>query len=861
MINSRHLPPHAVDRPSLRQLLDSGADAPLSLIVAPAGAGKSVLLAQWVASRADLLAAWLDITPDDASPVVFSARLMDSIAALSPQYERPSAPLGTNEGRLGEPFLEDFARSLAGLDRVVLIFEDLDALTGSPILVDLWRLVDLLPANVHAVFASRADLHLGWSRHRLRHGLVELRQADLAFDDETTARVLERITRYAPSPEALAAVVSRTEGWAAGVQLTALGFRFSGDPDRVVDSLASSERLVVEYMNEEVLDALNPARRDALLKVAVADAFSADLVHALTGMEGAAFIADLERDSLFTITVPGQRGWYRFHPLFRDLLRMRLHASDPSGEAGLLETTALWFLETGDLEGGLDYLCRAHLWDAALEHLLGDAPAMPTVERAATIARWLGRIPPEARARHPHTDLIRGVAEMMSGHGAVAVEELYTLSTDERLSLGERQIALAYLAAGVQFIPHPESFLEAARRGLALLDLAPSAPRPSVLGVDGCLLHLLCELSLGRACFLLGEFPAARAAVSNAVRSAEMAPATYLVDALGFSALVDAFTGRLDEGTERADEALGIARGFELLGHHASADAFLARATIAIQRGEPEAGALALSEAAMRAAANGRVQLMWVAHLLAKLIDPDDTDAATASTPPGPPPPLVRRSLMALEMRQARFRGVPIPPPITVRTWSAMAFEDLAGLLETGRTAVARARMEDTRFADEPTSPLEEVERNLIVAWMWSLEGRRLNARDALGAALDAAEPEGLVHPFVRAGEAVIDLVDDMFGAHSEFARHVVRAGRPRTAPRGALLEELTPRELELLAFLPTRLTIADIADRCYVSTNTIKTHLKHIYRKLGVPGRNGAVDRAVQLNLLRVAAPEFVSV
>lgn len=860
MDNSRKPPSHAVDRPSLRHVLDSGVDAPLSLIVAPAGAGKSVLLAQWVASRQDHLTAWLDITAEDASPAVLSSRLVDAVAALSPRFERPSAPLRTAEGRLGGPFLEEFAASLAELERIVLIFEDLDRLSGTPILTDLWQLVEILPPNVHAIFSSRADLHLGWSRHRLRHGLVEIRQSQLAFDDETTARVLERITRLAPSPATLAAVVSRTEGWAAGVQLTALGFRFATDPDRVADSLAQSDRLVVEYMSEEVLDALQPARRDALQKLAVTDEFCEGLVHSLTGEDGATFIAELERDSLFTVAVPGEGGWYRFHPLFRDLLRLKLRALDPGREESLLEATATWFLDSGDLDNGLDYLCRARRWDSALELVVADASSTATVEHTSAIARWLARIPDEARARHPHAELLLGVAEMMNGHGAAAVERLYALSTGDRLSAGELQIALAYLAAGVQFLPHSDSFVEAARRGLRSLERQPDAPRPAMLGIDGSLLRLICALSLGRGCFLLGDVHAARAAVADVVRSGELVPTPHLVDALGFLALMNAFSGRLADATERADEALGIAREFRLLAHPASADAFLARAVVAVQRGESEAGALALSEAGVRAAANERVQLMWIAHLVAKLIDPDGTDAVTSSGPPAPPPPVVRRSLMALEMRRARLRGTPVPPPISVRSWSEISFEEIAGLLAARRTDAARARMDELR-SDESSSPVVSVERGISVAWMWSLEGRRLNAREALGAALREAESEGLVHPFVRAGKDVIELVEEMFCAHSEFARRAVRAGRHRTTPRGVLLDELTPRELELLAFLPTRLTIADIADRCFVSTNTIKTHLGHIYRKLGVPGRNAAVERAGQLSLLRVAAADSVSV
>jgi LuxR family maltose regulon positive regulatory protein len=146
------------------------------------------------------------------------------------------------------------------------------------------------------------------------------------------------------------------------------------------------------------------------------------------------------------------------------------------------------------------------------------------------------------------------------------------------------------------------------------------------------------------------------------------------------------------------------------------------------------------------------------------------------------------------------------------------------------------------------------------MAWMCEIDGRPLRAREHLESALAIAHVEGLVHPFLRAGERVIDLVDEMFSAHDDFARRIARVARAATTrSHTSLVQELTARELELLAYLPTRLTIGDIAERCYVSTNTVKTHLGHIYRKLGVPGRNAAIERAVELNLLQRRDAEIV--
>ena len=184
--------------------------------------------------------------------------------------------------------------------------------------------------------------------------------------------------------------------------------------------------------------------------------------------------------------------------------------------------------------------------------------------------------------------------------------------------------------------------------------------------------------------------------------------------------------------------------------------------------------------------------------------------------------------------------------------WSPIAFEEVAGLLADGQPAAARVRLAQLRFERDPLRPLRSVELELLLAWLCALEGRRSVAREHLDAALSIATPERIVDPFVRAGAFVGDLIDDLVGTRSEFARFVVGRIRAGAVVRDRrLMDDLTPRELELLAFLPSRLTIAEIAVRCFVSTNTIKTHLGHIYRKLGASGRDAAIDRAVELGLI----------
>lgn len=852
MTEARRIPAHAVDRPALRRQLDSGVAAPLSLVVAPAGAGKTVLLSQWAHSRPDIAVAWFDISAADDAPAPFARRLVEVVTEVVPDLTAPAAPVETSEDRLGEAFLEDFTGMLAEAGDVVLVFDDLDRLSGSAILADLWRMVDLLPPNAHAVFSSRVDLQLGWSRHRLEHGLIEIRQRQLAFDDDTTARVISQIAGKSVSDEAVSAVTARTEGWAVGVQMTALSLRFSDDPERIVDELADTDRLVVDYLSEEVLDALTPERREALMRIAVVDEVCAGLVEALADVDGAGFLADLERDSMFIVPVAGHPGWYRFHRLFRDLLLYRLRAHDGRAEARLQEAAADWYLSQSAAETAVEYLLRARRWERVLERVLASGRDVFEEVRTATVSGWLRRVPAEVRVQHLDAELLFAIAEGMTGRGLVAVDAMRALLGTGRLSIGQRQVALAYLAAAVQFHPHAELFLEASRDALALLDAHPDAELPDLLGLTTRpLLRVLAMGSLGRAHLFLGDLRPARRAIEPIIENAGFSYAPYRVHLLGTLALINALEGDLTDAAEQSDEALAAAREFGLLSHPAPADAYLARAIVAIQRGEPDVGALALAEGGIRAAANQRTQLMWIAHAVGLLVDPGDAQLA-GTEPPGPPPPVVRQALVAAAMRRARSLGSPMTPPSGISAWSPIAFEEIASLLTGGQFAAAHSRLAQLRFEPDPRAPLAGVEFEVLQAWTLALEGRRPQARERLAAALALAEPEWLVDPFIRVGPPVAELLDDLFPAKSEFVRAVIaRARTAMTAGRRALADDLTPRELELLAFLPSRLTIADIAARCFVSTNTIKTHLGHIYRKLGVSGRDAAIERALELGLM----------
>jgi LuxR family maltose regulon positive regulatory protein len=844
--------PHAVDRPALRARLDAGHDAPLTLVVAPAGSGKSVLLAQWVATLRGVRVAWLDLTDADDDPVSLLRSLTSELVALDPAFlELEHAPRPAAAG-LGRPLLEAVAACFAAASvPVVLVLDDVHRLTNRELVDDLWQLVDLLPPGGQLVLSSRVDLAIGRSRHRLRHATVELREADLAMDAATTAAVIERITRRSVDDATAEAIVAHTEGWAAGVQLTGLGLRFRPDAREFLDALADGERLALEYLSEEVLDAQPRGTREALLALSVLDDFTPALAETVAGIDdGVAFVRGLERDSMFVHAVPGAPGTYRFHHLFRDLLRRRLQATDPSAEPRLLSTAAEWYVQQDQIPAAIEALLAGRHGEAALDLIV--TRGRDVYERGATttVARWLERVPEEIRLTRPDAQLMYAILEGMSGRAGLAEMIARELLAGSDTTPGLRVVAKTYLAGCVQFLPHPQTFLSDGLEAQELLDTVGSDEIPDIMRLSTPPnLRVFASVSIARAYFLLGQVATARRHLVGALESTDAVYGPYRIHGLGSLALVEAWDGRLRRATELADEALELARQLDLLTHPAPADAYLARSLVAIQRGEPEIGAFALHEGYVRAASNARHQLMWIAHAQARLVDPRGTESSAAA-PATPAPPIVKDAMEGLARRLQREAGAPAAPSHAT-SWSRVAYEDVAGMIARGDTDAARTRLAEMSLPD-PAPPVAFVDVQLLRAWAAAVDGRTGEARERVQRALNVAEPEDLVKPFLRAGDAIVAIVRALPGPAEGLRRRILdRAAQGRRAPAQQLAEPLTARELELLAYLPSRMTNAELATACFVSLNTVKTHMAHIYRKLDANGRDAAIVRARELGLL----------
>ncbi len=798
----------------------------------------------------------------DNDPVRFSKKVLGGLAAIRPEFADLTDLVSMHGGGLGTPLLEALPAHMADLPATVIVVDDLHRLSNVTLLDDLGRLLDLLPPGVHLVVASRADPPFGWLRHRSHRDVTEIRQSDLAFDEAESAELLERITGRRLGADSVAALVNRTEGWAAGLQLAGVTLRLQPDADAFVAQFSGDDRLVADYLGEEVLHLQTPDRRQFLLRSSVLNRMSAGLLSHLTGEPRAQVILEeLERESMFLVPLDNHREWFRFHHLFRDLLRYRLRAEDPAGERLLLRRAATWYLQRGEVGVAIEHLLRAEDWDGALDVIITQGSTVFEQGEMATVIHWIDQVPPAARADRHDINLLLGVLKGIEGHLVGAEDVLRRVATNRRASAGERACAQTFLAALAQWRPNPVNSVQLAERALEMLDSLNGREIPDLLNLtDAQSLETMAVISGGRAHFLAGNMAKARDWLERGLATLGVTYSIWRISGLGSLGLLEAWCGRTARAEALADEALAVAREAGFLNHPSSADAYLALAFAALERGEPHRAALSLHEGSVRAEANQRAQLSWVSQLAFASLQaadghPDEAIAiirSSGSAIPSPPPPIVRDRLVALHGRLLRLGGHPERALQTLGDQTAgsatVTIERASAALTLGQLDLAEKILGGSPHAGWPDEPLEQVENLLLRAWLDRSEGSTHEARTSLMQAVALAEQHALVEVFVRAGAPVVALFAALPKISPGFRQIVLtRAERAATTPipGGDLADPLTDREMEVLSYLPSRLSNHELAKRCFVSVNTIKTHTTHIYRKLNVVSRDDAVRRA----------------
>jgi LuxR family maltose regulon positive regulatory protein len=869
-----------VARPRLLELLDEGAKGPLTLLAAPAGYGKTLLLTSWTTGPGPPgPVAWVRAGPGDQHPPQFWAQVL---AALRGSGALPPDGLLAGldpQAEVGDEFLRAVVGGLLELDRpVVLVLDDLQEASGPAVTSQLRFLLRHAPSQLRLVVSSRADPPLALHRLRVAGQLTELREADLAFSREEAAALLADHAVELSEAE-LELLWRRTEGWAAGLRLAALSMRDHPRPGQFVTDLAGDDRAIAGYLVEEVLAVQPPELRAFLLRTSVADRLSGDLADALTGgSDGARVLARLEREHVFTSASGPTRAWYRYHPLFAELLRAELRYGHAAELPDLHRRAAAWHAADGRPVPAVRHALAAGDVDQAAGLLTTAWAPLLAEGQAAVLGELVARLPGE-RVR--------------------AAPELAVVAALSRLALGELEEADAWLgvaaAAGPRFADQaggPGAAMRLARLYRARLvgevadaGSAARAPMASDRVEEGSDAdddqRTLVNALRGSAQLWSGQLEEAAASLEQARADADQTGRRVVgLAATANLALLEAVRGRLARADELVQLVVEQARAVAWSASPQLASAHLAAAVCAYHRDDLAAASAALDRT-NRAAVRGDRPLRLAAAVLGAWVaagsGPDQAegalrrlDGAWAATGGRPP------RLLAAAARAARARLL----AATGDEEAALAALGPAGRRRPPVEAVTLARLQLAHgdpaaagrtvaalLAGEPGGPAPEpplvIEAHLLAAVTDQELGDHAGAVGALRRALDLAAPEGYRRVFVEGGTPVRLLLADhlhwdsthhlLVGALLERLRAAAPAGLAdgRPSAPAALLVPLSEREQVVLRYLSSRLSAGEIADELYVSLNTVKTHIKSIYRKLDTNRRWDAVKRARQLQLL----------
>jgi LuxR family transcriptional regulator, maltose regulon positive regulatory protein len=889
-----------VSRPALWERL--GEAARVTVVSAPPGSGKTALLRSWVV-EADLAerAGWVAAERGQRDPQQFWMSVLGALRQTVPGAALVR-PLTAAPDLDGWAIVERLLKDLAALDeRLWLVIDDLHEL-GSDQARQLELLVMRAPEELRFVLATRHDVRLGLHRLRLEGELTEIRTADLRFTAAETQELLAA-TGVQLTDAALARLVDRTEGWAAGLRLAALSLAGHPDPERFAAEFSGSERTVAEYLLAEVLDRQPEQTRRLLLRTSVLEQVNGELADLLTGDSGGErTLQDLEDANAFVVSLDAARSWFRYHHLFAGLLQLELRRAEPEEVTRLHQTASEWFAAHGFPVEAIRHAQAAHHWALAARLLADHWPGLYLDGRTATVHALVAGFPAGAPAADAELAAVAAGDELAQG-SLEAAERYLGLAERGSATVPEERRGQAQVLLGVVRLllarqrGDPSAAAEQAQRlqaladapGTAQYDLAPPARELALPGL-GEELRALALTSLG-----ITEMWAARR--EEAERHLEQG--TALARRIGrpfleFTGLayqvVGEFYRSFPRTIERGMHAVELAREHGWADVPAAGIAYMRLGSVLAWQGRPGEAEpwVQLAERTVRAEAEPATAL-GVHHVrgLLELSRGCDADALAA--------------FRAAE-RQARFLVTPhllatAALGFLVHTLVRLGDLDRAErvLAELGEhrehdrdrgevrvaTAVLRLAQRDPRAAAVALTPVLDGSAP-VTRPTWLVQAFLLEAiaRDALGDpasagcalehALDLAEPDGalltfLLHPApgllarhtrqrTTHAALVAEILGLLAGPEGMGRPPMTRGDLGRMVPP-RLTEPLSKSEIRVLRYLPTHLSAPEIAGQLSVSVSTVKTHLRNLYAKLGVHSRAEAVESARVLGLLAPSA------
>jgi LuxR family maltose regulon positive regulatory protein len=897
--------PGIVPRRRLVERLNEGlaAGRKLALISASAGFGKTTLASEWIAGCKRPVA-WLSLDEGDKDPTRFLTYLVAALQTIVPNIGAGAlAVLQSPQPASTESILTTLLNEISTIaDSFILVLDDYHVIDSKPVDEALTFLIEHQPPRIHLLIASREDPPLPLARLRVRGQLTELRAADLRFTPAEAAEFLNRMMGLKLRDADIAALEARTEGWIAGLQLAALSMQGRSDTAGFIQAFTGSHRFVLDYLAGEVLERQPERVRNFLLQTAILDRLSGSLCDAVTAQDGGrGMLETLERGNLFVVPLDDQRQWYRYHHLFAEVLQAYLFEAQLDRVSTLHRRASVWFEQNELPAEAIRHALAAKDFERAAELIERVWLEMDLNYQSATWLGWVKALPDELIRARPVVSV--GYAWALLNGGELEASEARLRDAERWLEPADKQAenssAKMVVVDEAEFRSLPASIASArAYRALALGDISGTkmyARRTLALVPEGdSIRRTQATALLGMAEYASGNLEAAEQELLKF--QAMMWQANDIASAIGITfilANIKLVQGCLHEAVRAYRQSLQLAKSRGAPSFLGASDLYRGLSELLCEQGDLEAAAhhlLTAQQLGEQCALTGWPHRLCVAQarmkesqgdLAGALVLLDEAERQYVRNP------LPDRPIAALKARTWVRQGLLAEALLWVGEQNLSPDDDLSYLSEFEHLTLARvliARYKSDRADGDLHGALrllarllqaaEEGGRNgsvIEILIQQSLahqaQGNLPHALAPLERALTLAEPEGYIRIFVDEGEAMRLLIekqshnrdhplssyaDKLLAAFTQAAAASKSAMiEPEVRPaKNMLVEPLSERELEVLKLLRSELSGPEIAQQLIVSLNTLRTHTKNIFSKLGVNNRRAAIRRAEELDL-----------